>query len=472
MTTRPISIYVLLLLSSLVALVVLHLLLAVSFYNLGLTELLPIFSAIFAIAYGLILGGLTACFLLYLWLRFKPLAVFVTLAASALWIVGLRGYTGANAIVALLSLAAAGAVLALGLYFVSGFILPLSEEGQHAKAYGFLRDYIARANRPGVVIVAAQRQKDKVQERVAGNRLSRMANGPGFVLTGCDHTAAISNGLKFKGVQDPGITFTGFGDQVVHAIDLRPQLRVFPVDAMTRDGIKIRVLASVSFRINAGHRQPEPGQHLPFNKSAAIKAVIRAQRVEHEGKGQTPQRMKQRAWDELPPLIAKRVLQDIISKRAFDGLCAPYQPGGDPPRKTLATEFCAQLAVQLEPLGIQLIEGGISDLEPADPQVYVRRVENWQAEWSRKIMVKEAKGHAARLGILERARAEARAELILSLGRQLEELSVGRAGLSSREVLGQFLTVLEELMMQPGIRPLLPGRTKEALGSMRETLPE
>jgi hypothetical protein len=182
--------------------------------------------------------------------------------------------------------------------------------------------------------------------------------------------------------------------------------------------------------------------------------------------------MKQRAWDELPALIARPVLQDIISRRAFDELCAPYQPGGDPPRKALATEFCAQLAAQLDPLGIQLIGGGISDLEPADPHVYVRRVEHWQAEWSRKIMVKEAEGHATRLGILERARAEARAELILSLGRQLEELSAGRAELSSREVLGQFLTVLEELMMQPGIRPLLPGRTKEALGSMRETLPE
>jgi hypothetical protein len=241
---------------------------------------------------------------------------------------------------------------------------------------------------------------------------------------------------------------------------------------MTRDGIKIRVLAFTPFRIDAGRRQPELGHYLPFNRSAAITAVIRAQRVEHEGKGQTPERMKQRTWDELPPLIARRIIQDLISRQSFDSLCAPYQPGGDPPRKELSKAFCARLAAQLEPLGIQLIDGGISDLEPADPQAYVKRVENWQTEWSRKIMVKEAKGQAARLGILERARAEARAELILSLGRQLEELSMARVELSSREVLGQFLTVLEELMMQPGIRPLLPARTKEALGSMRETIPE
>jgi hypothetical protein len=471
-TRRPIGVYAGLLLSGLAILVSLHVSLAVFLSVLGLTELLSIFSVLFAIPYGLIVAGLSACFLLYLWLKFKPLGVVFTLAAAVLWIMGLRRYPGANGIVVLLVLAVAAAVFVLGLYFVSGFILPLSDSSQRAKVFGFLRDYIMQANRPGVVLVAASRRKDKIQKRVPGSRLSRMANGPGFVLTGCDHAAAISDGLKFKGVRDPGLTFTGFGDQVVHAIDLRPQLRAFPVDAMTRDGIKIRVHAFAPFRIDAGRRLPELDQHLPFNKSAAVKAVIRAQRVEHEGTGQTPQRVKQRTWDELPPLLAKRVLQDVISKRTFDDLYAPYQPGGDPPRKTLAKEFCAQLAAQLEPLGIQLMGGGISDLEPADPGVYVRRVENWQAEWSRKIMVKEAEGHVARLGILERARAEARSELILNLGRQLEELSVARAELSSREVLGQFLTVLEEMMMQPGIRPLLPGRTKEALGSMRETIPE
>ncbi|MGD8997408.1 MAG: SPFH domain-containing protein [Anaerolineae bacterium] len=472
MAGRPIGVYTLLLLTSLLTLVVLHVFLAASFSILGLIEGLPILSALFAIPYSLILAGLGACCLLYLWLKFKSLAIFVTLVAAALWFLGLRGYPGGSALVALPFLAAAGVVLVLGLHFVSGFVLPLSDKSQRASVFAFMRDYVMQANRPGLVIVDAPRQKEKVKELIAGNRFGPMASGPGFVLTGCDHAVAISDGLKFKGVQDPGVTFTGLGDQVVHAIDLRPQLRDLPVDAMSRDGIRIRVHAFTSFKIDAGRRQPELGQHLPFNKGSAIKAVIQAQRVEHQGEGQTPQRMKQRAWDELPALLAKRILQDIISKRAFDDLYAPYQPGGAPPRETLAEEFCARLAAQLEPLGIQLIGGGISDLEPADPQAYVRRVENWQAEWSRKIMVKEARGHAARLGILERARAEARAELILSLGRQLEELSVARAELSSKEVLGQFLTVLEEFMMQPGIRPLLPARTKEALGSMRDTIPK
>jgi regulator of protease activity HflC (stomatin/prohibitin superfamily) len=469
---RPIGVYTLLLVSGLVTLIVLHAVLAVSLSVLGLIDLLSVFSALFAILYGLILGGLSACCLLYLWLKFKVVAVLVSLAAATVWTLGLRGYSGRNAIVALLSLPAAIAVYFLGLYFASGFLLPLSDRSQHAKAFALVRDYTMHANPSGVVVVDASRQQDKVDERIAGDRLGRTSKGRGFVLTGCDHAVAISNGLRFKGVRDPGLTFTDRGDQVMQAIDLRPQLRTFPVDALTKDGIKISVHAFTAFRIDAGRRQPGLGEPLPFKKSAAIKALVRAQRVEHEEEGQTPQRMKQRAWDELPALVAKRVLQDIISRHAFDDLCAPYQPGGDPPRKVLAAEFREELATQLKPLGIQLISGGFSNLEPADPQAYVKRVENWQADWSRKIMIKEAKGQAARLGILERARAEARAELILSLGRQLEELSAARTELSSREVLGQFLTVLEEFMMQPGIRPLLPARTREALGRMRETIQE
>jgi hypothetical protein len=467
---RPIGLYAPLLLVSLVLLVMVHVTLAAALSYLGFVALLSMLGAAFAILYSLMLGGLSLCFLLYVWLKFKPLAVFLALVAAGLWLVNLADHPLSEVVVALPLPGVAVVLFFLGLRFASDFVLPLCDDSQPAKVFAFMRDYLRNINRPGLVIVDARRQADKVEERVSGQRFGRMARGPGFVLTGCDHAAAISDGLKFKGVRDPGLTFTGFGDQVVRAIDLRPQLRAFSVDAMTRDGIKIKVLAFTPFRIDAGRRQPEPGQPFPFNKSAAIKAVIRAQRVEHEGQGQTPERIRQRAWDELPPLLARRILQDIISKHTLDDLCGPYQPGGNPPRKKIAQEFCARLTEQLDPLGIQLVGGGISNLEPADPQVYVKRVENWQTEWSRRIMVKEAQGQAARLGILERARAETRADLILGLGRELEELSVAQAELSSKEVLDQFLTVLEEFMMQPGIGPLLPRRTREALGSMRETI--
>jgi hypothetical protein len=194
--------------------------------------------------------------------------------------------------------------------------------------------------------------------------------------------------------------------------------------------------------------------------------------VEHEGMGQIPERMRERTWDDLPSLMATRILQNIISEHNFDDLYGPYQAGGRPPRRIIAETFHGQLAEELRPAGIHLIAGAIGNLEPADPQVYVERVHNWQAEWARRVTLEQARGQAQRLRIVERARAETQADLILGLGRQLEELSVARTELRPQKVLNQFLTVLEELMMQPKLRGLLPRGTKRTLEDMRQAFPE
>ena len=462
---RPIGFYTILLLLALVALTALYLVLTARVPGM------PGFDILFAILFGWVLSGLSVCLLLYLWLKFKPIAVIATLAVGILWLVGLTRHAQGAWIVLLLSLVASGAVLLLGLYIVSGFLLPLPDKSHRSKVFNFLRDYISHVNFPAYVVMDELYEEDKVKERIPGNPFGMFATSPGFVLSDCDHAVVISDGIKFKGVQGPGVTFTGFGDKIMRTVDLRPQLRAFPVKALTKDGIKIRVLTFVPFKIDARGRQPRLGEPLPYNKSAAFRA-IHAQKMEHEGKGQIPERMKQRGWDDLPRLIAERILQNIISTYNFDELYGPYQPGGKPPRKVIAETLCERLKAELEPLGVQLVGGGISDLEPADPQVYVERVRSWQADWMRKIMLRQAEGQAERLRIVERARAETRADLILSLGHQLEELSAARTELRPETILNQFLTMLEELTMQPMLRRLLPRDTRRAVGDIRKAITE
>jgi regulator of protease activity HflC (stomatin/prohibitin superfamily) len=355
----------------------------------------------------------------------------------------------------------------LGLFVVSGFLLPLPDKSHRGKVFNFLRDYMLHANFPAYVVVDELHEEDKVEKRVPGSSFGRLATGPGFILTDCDHAVAISAGIKFKGVQGPGVIFTGFGDQVMRTIDLRPQLRAFPVEALTKDGIKIRVLAFTPFKIDARGRQPRLGEPLPYNKGAAFRAV-HAQKIEHEGSEK-----KQCSWGDLPRMIAERTLQNIISEYNFDDLYGPYQPGGEPPRKAIAGRFYEQAAAKLEPLGIQLIGGGISDLEPANPQVYVERVRSWQAEWARKIMLRQAEGQAEWLRMVERARAEAQADLILNMGRQLEELSAARTELRPETALNLLVSILDELMrQQPTLGQILPGETLQVLTGIRAALTE
>jgi hypothetical protein len=76
----------------------------------------------------------------------------------------------------------------------------------------------------------------------------------------------------------------------------------------------------------------------------------------------------------------------------------------------IAREFRERLKATLEPFGIQLIGGGISNLLPVkEKEVLNERVRNWRAEWVRRILVQQAEGQRERLWRIEQARAEAQA---------------------------------------------------------------
>jgi regulator of protease activity HflC (stomatin/prohibitin superfamily) len=498
----PISFYTwMVLIPALMGLFVLYLFFATPLsLRPNLTALSVALSVLFGALFGWVLAGLAVCLLLQLWLTGRRVALVVTLVLAVLWGAGLLRYVKGMepaplftpsspepiyrvlapvltlaltvGIPLLLSLAASGAVFLRGLYLTSGYLLPLPEKSHRDKVFSFLRDYLVHANYPAYVVVDERHEEDQVEERVSGNRFAGSVElgqlspiAPGFVLTDCNHAVAISSGTKFKGVHGPGVILTGYADQIVRVFDLRPQLRAFHVEALTRDGIKIRVLAFVPFKIDSRGRQSQLGDSLPYNKNAAHKAFL-AEKVEREDKETTRQ-----AWHRLPRIAAERILQNIISTYNFDDLYGPYQLGREPPRKAIAQAFREQLAAELEPLGIQLVGGGISDLEPADPRVYEERVRSWRAEWTRKVTLKRAEGQAEWLRMVERARAEAQADLILSLGRQLEELSTEQTALRPEAALSLLVSILDGLMgQQPTLGQLLPEETLQALSEIRKAI--
>ncbi len=523
---KSIGCFTTLILPALIVLLALQLVLSATLTRLGLAPLLHGLAILFAAVYAWAFAGLCVCLLLYLWLKSKPAAIAVTLVLTILWalgvaryahippttlsrvltvllalgipvvialwflrpfegpdvwlssigwlavwgilVIGLKEYTAG--IVLLLSLLAAGTVFLLGLYITCGLILPFPEKPDRRKVFDFLRDFALGWNYPAYVVVDELREEDKLKERVPGEVYNYVAMGPGLVITDANHAVSISDGVKFKGVYGPGVVFTGYADRP-RVIDLRPHSFAFVAETLTKDGIKVRTSAAVAFKIDARGRRPSLDEPLPYSKRSAFQA-LHAEKVEHIGKGQTPEKTKQRKWYELPIRIGERILQDIISHYTFDDLYGPHQPGGAPPRRAINDAFAKKLAAELEPLGIQLIGGGISDMEPADGQVYVERVRAWQAEWSRKITFAQAEGRAEWLRRVERARAEAQAELILSLGRQLEELSAASAEIRPEATLRVLVSVLDGLTDRESVGTLLPSETLQALMSIRQAMSE
>lgn len=356
------------------------------------------------------------------------------------------------------------------LFLLGGYVLPFpppDPRGQkerlrsrlqnHSTAFKILLDYVSGVHYPFWVVTREPREEDKIEERGEGDAMTMFAIGNGIIISDCDHAVAVSDGIKFKGVQGPGLSFTGFADRPMRTLDLRPQLRAFTVQGLTRDGIQVKVLAFTPFQIDRGEQQPRLGAPFPYRKSAAFLAV-HSQMMAVAGGPDHPQH----AWDELPRLYGTRILQDILSQYNFDDLYR-YDPGEEPPRIRIAREFRERLRDELACFGIHLIGGGISNLLPVREEVLRERVRNWRAEWVRRILVRQAEGQQERLWRIEQARAEAQARLILALGEQLAELDRPDTPVTPQKILDQFLKILEEMTQQPMMRRYLPRETPEEL---------
>jgi len=312
-------------------------------------------------------------------------------------------------------------------------------------------------------------EEEKLVRRLSGDLFGSFMAGPGIVVTGCDQAVVISTGQKFKGANGPGIIFTGMSENPTHIIDLRGQLRTFPVEAWTKDGIAIQVDVFIPFQIGTGNEIPDLGKGFPYRASDVFKAV-HAQLVEHVDPSQVPENLKQVKWYDLPQLAGERIVRKIISRYEFDELYAPFELHQDPsqdPRAKIAAELRKELDNILPAWGLQRIGSGISNLMPMDEEVIKQRIEAWQADWARKIMLQQAAGQSRRIQVIEEARARAQNDVVLTIGKRIEQLRADSDAVPMDAVLLYFVEVLEELVGKPDLRSLLPGDTDSIIRRMR-----
>jgi hypothetical protein len=344
---------------------------------------------------------------------------------------------------------------------LSGYILPPQEgiRDWRQKAFRSLLTFTLGTNYPYYVI--EDWKKQPLEPRVDGNISSQFFAGPGIVITSCDHLVTIYSGIKFREVKTPGLTFTEQYDRVYAVVDLRPQLRACNVKAETKDGIPVTVFTFVPFRIDAGERQPKLGASYPFDERAVFRAVYE-QPVEHHWRHDDQKRaiieeLDKVDWDDLTPIIAPPIVKSVIVEYTCDELCAP----GDP-RVEIKKEIVTQLKEALEPLGIQMLGGGISNIVPADKdedgesKVIKQRIENWKADWKRKIDIELGKGEAEVARQLESVRTQAQIKVMRDVARILADEAVPEQVIALR-----LIEAMEEMTSEKPVRRELPGETQE-----------
>jgi hypothetical protein len=445
------------------------------------------FGAAFLFVLSLIASAI--CFL-GVWLYGRPgliaaMIVVTALAAMAGWIfskqrgawcfsvmwvswcaLGLFGYATAHlAGVFLITLATAVAFW-INAYRLTQRLLPLSDKASQTErrlAFRALLTYTLGRNYPYYTV-----ENRKATQQAPGNVYSGAFAGPGIVITSCDQAVVIWDGIKIKGTRDPGLSFTDKFETIAEVIDLRTQLRAFDAEVITKDGIRIKVLTFVPFRINAG-RWPASGESFPFKKSAVFQVVQGqvVERTQERKEGKVVENKQKRAWDENVKIVATQAIRRIVAEYTFDDLCAPYQPQKNP-RLEIRDKLRQQLKEELLPKGIEALSGGISNLLPVDDQLLQQRIGNWQAEWERKIAEEMGRGEAEYIRMVESARAQAQAEMIRTISEGFE-----RAGaienISTEVIALRFVEALEKIIQSPDVRQALPPASAETVEAMKRS---
>lgn len=347
-----------------------------------------------------------------------------------------------------------------GLFFLSGYILPPQEgiSDWRQKAFRSLLTFALGTNYPYYVV--EDWKKEPLEPRVAGDINRQLLAGPGIVITSCDHLVVIFSGLKFMGVRTPGLTFTSSYDRIYAVVDLRPQLRTFAVKAETKDGVPVTIFTFTPFRMNAGERQPQLGASYPFDERAVFRAV-HDQPIEHKWRrdddGRAIEKRDKVLWDELVPIIAPPLLKDIIVEYTCDELCAP----GDP-RTEIKQKFKERIAKEMESCGVQVLGGGIGNIMPADKdeegesKVIKQRIENWKADWQRKIEIELGKGEAEAARQLESVRTQAQIKVMRDVARLLSDEAV-----SEKVIALRLIEAMEEMTSERPVRQELPEEAQE-----------
>jgi hypothetical protein len=301
----------------------------------------------------------------------------------------------------------------------------------------------------------------KAEERVGGNPYGQFFAGPGIIYTGCDHAAYVTDGIHVRGAYPPGLSFTQMFDLPPKVLDLRDQLRAFHVEALTSDGIPIRVLVFAPFRLPRGGEEPRFGHPFPFRRRAVFK-IVSTELVERQRRPEAEQETHE--WDgTLVQALVTPIVQDVISKYTVDELC--YIPGEDP-RVLIADEIRERTRRALRERGIELIGGGISNLVPLDDKVVQRRLENWRTEWEEQILQQFSEGKAERARQIELARVEAEAEIVIRFAQAADHGMFDGPGSDAALAL-RFVDCLGEIVSESTTQWPLPESVAETLQELR-----
>ena len=298
--------------------------------------------------------------------------------------------------------------------------------------------------------------------------LLELVGGPGYLGIKPGNVALIENLTGPVRVLSAGLHFISRSEMIKDTASLDDQHGFIErVPATTKDGISVEV-RDIHFRYRLRTGQPPgvyaqrtPTLQYPFSVEA-VRDMAYNRSV--SSTGLTP-------WHNAVQSAVQSTITDHINQRRIDYLTAPSVEDGNPRLNIVGLLNLPSSRERLRNLGAELLWCDIGHFDIPEPKPEEEekfkdpRSEKWGAEWVGSANVERAYGDAQRLALQERGRAEAQAEMLMSILSALNDIPlVGDPNQNLRTVImvrtAQILEALTEKLQAPPAGPRLPERSK------------
>jgi hypothetical protein len=279
-----------------------------------------------------------------------------------------------------------------------------------------------------------------VRERDRGKFLAqRQLGGPGRLIVFNDSAVVLERHGRITRVAGPGAVFLERFERIREIIDLRPQVKTFPVEGVvvvTSDGILVGAEITIRFQIKHG-TPTSPEKPYPVDDTALMAAAT-ASRVRL---GPNPGQRMISNWRDLVLRNVDSTLRDIVAGKTLDQLLEPADPYKDP-REEIRREMLAQLSKSSAGFGAEVLDIMLGPFKPISPAVERQRLVTWQATRQAEDRVKAAYSEAQAMLTRESAYAYAQLEMMLAIDRGFRRLVIDGENLTSQFVALRFIEML------------------------------
>jgi hypothetical protein len=222
------------------------------------------------------------------------------------------------------------------------------------------------------------------------------------------------------------------------------------IAATSRDGIEVIARdIRYRYRLDSGTSSGSglgrtPENPYPYSEQAVILAVYNRTMGEAE-LGE---------WHTGVNSVVESLIADYIRQNLVDHLTAPIIESEDP-RGEIHRLFLSDAGrLRFHEKGAELLWIDIGHFETPEKQVAEQRVNTWQARWKGNANVMRAYGESQRLAYEEMGRAEAQAEMLMSIVHGLEDVTA--RGEPRQNIRALYLARIAQLLDTMGKQQALP----------------